>query len=216
MCHISCLHGFIYAIPSLGALSPPTSTYSNIILPASVSPPGSFSSYPRPTSVPSPELSPSAQLCLALDLVILMSVSDTMKSVLEGRAASASALGPRGSSGWGGMTEGLTEWQAGTYVFLSHTLTSHIQPWGPELTHQPQPLSCLRMAALTSQDGKMELMLSRTPAGPQRANPRPRPSGPGYEQPSPAQPVRTLRAEGVCPGLGEVGSSPSCLPMSHP
>lgn len=55
---------------------------------------GAFSHTPTPlTSVPSPELSPSAQLCLALDLVIFMSVSHTVKGALEGRAGSASALG---------------------------------------------------------------------------------------------------------------------------
>lgn len=29
------------------------------------------------------------------------------------------------------------------WLSVRHVPTSHIQPWGPELTHQPQPLSCL-------------------------------------------------------------------------
>lgn len=79
--------------------------------------------YPRHTSVLSPELSPSVLLCLALNLVIFMSVSHNTKSVLEGRAGSASALGPRGGSG--GMTEGLSG-RLGPMSFChTHTHISH-------------------------------------------------------------------------------------------
>lgn len=87
---------------------------------------------------------------------------------------------------------------------------------------RPSPSPACHIAALTSQDGKVGLRLSGHLKGLRgmahvhghRGLAKSIPA-----QPSPSCPAswgQSLRAEGVCPGPGEAGSSPSCLPMSHP
>lgn len=92
---------------------------------------------------------------------------------------SASVLGPRGGSG--GINEGVTE-RLGPMSFCdTHSqptsslgaLSSHTRPSLSPTCPSPHP------AALTSQKGKVGMMLFWTPAGPQRDNPQPWPPGPG-------------------------------------